>query len=86
MVVLQLTPSMHARDTAPSRLDRARYELQDLLARAEGAVGLVIFAEEAYGVTPLTDDARVIAEVVPTLDPRLMPGRAAPPRRRALVL
>ena len=75
VAVLQLTPSMAARDTAPNRLTRARYELQDMLAAVEGSVGLVIFAEEAYGVTPLTDDPRVIGEVVPTLDPALMPGR-----------
>lgn len=75
IAVLQLTPSMAARDTAPNRLDRARYELQDMLAAVEGSVGLVIFAEEAYAVTPLTDDPRVIGEVVPTLDPGLMPGR-----------
>lgn len=75
VAVLQLTSSMRARDIAPSRLDRARYELQDLLDQAEGTVGLVIFAEEAYSVTPLTDDPRVIQEIVPTLDPNLMPGR-----------
>jgi len=75
VAVLQLTPSMHAQDTAPSRLERARYELQDLLEQSEGTVGLVVFAEEAYGVTPLTDDPKVISEIVPTLDPSLMPGR-----------
>ena len=75
VAVLQLTPSMHASDIAPSRLERARYELQDLLEQSEGTVGLVIFAEEAYGVTPLTDDPKVISEIVPTLDTSLMPGR-----------
>ena len=65
VAVLQLTPSMHASDIAPSRLERARYELQDLLDQSEGTVGLVIFAEEAYGVTPLTDDPGVIGEIVP---------------------
>ena len=75
VAVLQLTPSMHAHDTAPTRLERARYELQDLLEQSEGTVGLVIFAEEAYGVTPLTDDPKVIGEIVPTLNTSLMPGR-----------
>lgn len=81
VAVLQLTPSMHASDIAPTRLERARYELQDLLDQSEGTVGLVIFAEEAYGVTPLTDDPRVIGEIVPTLDTRLMPGRGTRPDR-----
>ncbi len=81
VAVLQLTPSMHASDIAPTRLERARYELQDLLEQAEGTVGLVIFAEEAYGVTPLTDDPKVIGEIVPTLDTSLMPGRGTRPDR-----
>jgi Ca-activated chloride channel family protein len=66
---------MLARDVAPSRLARARFELLDLLDRVDGAVGLVIFSDEPYAVTPLTDDPRVIAELVPTLSPDLMPGR-----------
>lgn len=77
VAVLSLSPSMRERDVAPSRLERARFELQDLLSEAEGTVGLVIFSEEAYAVTPLTDDARVITETIPVLEPRLMPGRGA---------
>ena len=77
VAVLSLSPSMRQRDVAPSRLERARFELQDLLNEAEGTVGLVIFSEEAYAVTPLTDDARVITETIPVLEPRLMPGRGA---------
>jgi len=75
IAVLDLSESMLARDVAPSRLVRARFELLDLLDRVEGAVGLVIFSDEPYAVTPLTDDPRVIAELVPTLSPDLMPGR-----------
>ena len=77
VLALNLAPSMNARDVAPSRLVRARYELLDVLERVEGAVGLVIFAEEPYPVTPLTDDADVIASQVPLLEPSLMPGRGA---------
>ncbi len=75
VLVLELSPSMRATDVPPSRLARGRYELLDALARAEGGVGLVIFAQEPYPVTPLTDDPGVIAEQVPLLEPELMPGR-----------
>ena len=77
VLALNLAPSMNARDVAPTRLVRARYELLDVLERVEGAVGLVIFAEEPYPVTPLTDDPDVIASQVPLLEPSLMPGRGA---------
>jgi len=77
VLALNLAPSMNASDVAPTRLVRARYELLDVLNRVEGAVGLVIFAEEPYPVTPLTDDPSVIASQVPLLESRLMPGRGA---------
>mgnify|MGYP006966873402 CR=1 FL=1 len=65
----------YARDVAPTRLVPARYELLDVLERVEGAVGLVIFAEEPYPVTPLTDDPDVIASHGPLPEPSLTPGR-----------
>jgi len=74
-LVLDLSRSMRARDVIPDRITRARYELVDLLNRIDGAVGLVIYAEEPYAVTPLTDDPRVISSLVPTLETGLMPGR-----------
>jgi Ca-activated chloride channel family protein len=77
VLILSLAPSMTETDVQPSRLVRARYKLQDALEHVEGAVGLVIFAEEPYAVTPLTDDPKVIAEQVPLLEPSLMPGRRA---------
>ena len=75
VLALELSPSMDERDLAPSRLARARYALLDALERLDGGVGLVIFAEEPYAVTPITDDAKVIAEMVPVLTSDLMPGR-----------
>lgn len=74
-LVLDLSRSMRARDVTPDRITRARYEMLDLLDQIDGAVGLVIYAEEPYAVTPLTDDPRVIASMVPTLETGLMPGR-----------
>ncbi len=77
VAVMALTPSLLARDVAPSRLAQARFALRDLLEQAEGTVGLVVYAEEGYPITPLTDDPRVIAETLPVLEPGLMPGRGA---------
>jgi Ca-activated chloride channel family protein len=77
VLVLSLADSMHTRDVSSSRLVRARHKILDALDRVDGSVGLVIFAEEPYAVTPLTDDAKVIAQQVPLLEPSLMPGRGA---------
>ena len=57
VILLDLSASMYAQDIKPSRLTRARFELSDLLeARREGQTGLIVFAGDAFAVTPLTED------------------------------
>ena len=85
-VVLDLSYSMKSADLAPSRLDRARQKILDLLAhRAEGQTGLIAYAGDAHIVTPLTDDTATIANLLPALSPDMMPvpgSDAAAPRCR----
>jgi Ca-activated chloride channel family protein len=81
VLVLDLSYSMKSSDLAPSRLDRARQKLLDLLEhRREGQTGLIAFAGDAHIVTPLTDDTPTIANLLPALNPDMMPvpGSAAP--------
>ncbi len=74
VVVLDLSRSMAAPDLAPSRLERARYKVEDVLRRSqEGQVGLVVFAGDAFVVSPLTNDAKTITELLQALEPGLMP-------------
>ncbi|MDO8863058.1 VWA domain-containing protein [Haliea sp. E1-2-M8] len=74
VLVLDLSYSMKATDQPPSRLDRARQKLLDLLAtRREGQTGLVAYAGDAHVVTPLTDDTATIANLLPALNPDMMP-------------
>ena len=57
VAVLDVSRSMDAADESPSRLDRARRELEDLAGLLRGdAIGLVIFAAGAYARIPLTVD------------------------------
>lgn len=74
MVVFDLSPSMSDNDVAPDRVTRARYGLVDLLDAAHDAkVGLVAFADDAFTVTPLTDDIATIKALLPPLAPDIMP-------------
>lgn len=74
VLVLDLSYSMKSQDLAPTRLDRARQKLQDLLAdRKEGQTGLIAYAGDAHIVTPLTDDTPTIANLLPALSPDMMP-------------
>jgi Ca-activated chloride channel homolog len=74
VVVLDLSRSMSSSDLKPSRLEHARYKVEDVLRRSEeGQVGLVAFAGDAFVVAPLTQDARTITELLKALEPGLMP-------------
>ncbi|HBO11675.1 MAG TPA: hypothetical protein DD491_02705, partial [Halieaceae bacterium] len=81
VVILDLSYSLWAEDLAPSRIDQTRRKLLDLLERRqEGQTALVAYAGDAHVVTPLTDDAPTIANLLPALDPGMMPlpGADAP--------
>jgi Ca-activated chloride channel family protein len=74
MIVLAVSPSMSERDVAPSRLERGKQKIRDLLAARAGArTGLIAFAGSAHLVMPLTDDAAVIEPFLAVLTPELMP-------------
>ncbi|MFK7974547.1 MAG: VWA domain-containing protein [Halioglobus sp.] len=74
VILLDLSYSMKSGDLAPSRKDRARQKLLDLMAtRKEGQTGLIAFAGDAHIVTPLTDDTHTIANLLPALNPDMMP-------------
>ena len=75
VVVLDLSRSMLATDLKPSRLVRARYKVDDVLRRSkEGQTGLVVFAGDAFAVSPLTTDAATIEALLQPLHPDLMPA------------
>jgi Ca-activated chloride channel family protein len=74
VLILDLSYSMKSQDLPPSRLDRARQKLLDLLElRREGQTGLIAYAGDAHIVTPLTDDTPTIANLLPALYPDMMP-------------
>jgi Ca-activated chloride channel family protein len=76
VVMLDLSRSMNAQDLAPSRLERARYKIRDLLAaRQRGQTALVVYTDQAFIVTPLTDDVNTIVSQLEVMEPALMPSQ-----------
>jgi Ca-activated chloride channel family protein len=74
VIALDLSRSMLAEDLRPNRLTRVRYRLADLLASTEeGQVGMVSYAGDAYVVSPLTSDMNTIANLLPALQPDIIP-------------
>ncbi|WP_167631020.1 VWA domain-containing protein [Mariprofundus ferrooxydans] len=74
VIILDLSRSMDAGDLKPSRLQRAKQKVQDILhKRTEGETGLVVFAGSAFDVVPMTTDNKAILALLPSLDTSMMP-------------
>ncbi|MEN8109179.1 MAG: VWA domain-containing protein, partial [Pseudomonadota bacterium] len=78
VVVLDLSNSMLSPDLKPSRLVRARYKVADILDRnLDGQTGLVVFAGNAFAVTPLSSDTETVRALLSPLEPALMPSQGS---------
>jgi len=78
VIVLDLSRSMDAGDIKPSRLSRAHFKINDILKqRKEGQTALIVYAADAYAVSPLTDDAATISAQIPALDTNIMPAQGS---------
>jgi len=78
VILMDLSQSMDASDIKPSRMERAKLKLLDILkARKAGQTALIVYAADAFTVTPLSDDTNTIANLVPTLETALMPSQGS---------
>lgn len=70
---LDLSNSMLAEDIAPNRLEKAKKIIQESVQNLGGdRVGLIIFAADAYAISPLTNDYAAIETYVETAEPELI--------------
>ncbi len=73
LFLLDLSNSMLAEDTPPSRLSRARTFIRNLLGNlGDDRAGIVAFAGKAFLTVPLTNDFDYITEMSDALDPSAM--------------
>ena len=80
VILFDLSRSMQAADLKPTRFVRAQRKIEDLLRqRDEGQTALVVFAADAFTVTPLTDDRHTIEALLKSLDPEIMPVQGSNP-------
>lgn len=75
VVAVEVSDSMRANDAPPTRLDRARFKILDLIAQRTGArTALIAYSGSAHVVLPPTTDASVIKPFLESLDPLIMPS------------
>lgn len=78
VIALDLSRSMDAADIKPTRLIMARYKIADILKqRKDGQTALLVYAGDAFTVTPLTDDTETIDSQLSALNTDIMPSQGS---------
>ncbi|MBB1434443.1 VWA domain-containing protein [Pseudoalteromonas sp. SG43-6] len=78
VIVMDMSLSMYSTDIAPSRLVQARFKALDMIKLfKEGDTALVAYAGTAYTISPLTNDAATLENLIPSLSPDIMPDKGS---------
>lgn len=75
MIAIDLSQSMNAYDIAPTRLEKVKFELKNVVeAFNSDRIGLLIFSSEAFVQCPLTYDQNALNLFIETLNTGLVPS------------
>ena len=78
VIVMDMSLSMYSTDIAPSRIVQARFKALDMIELfKEGDTALVAYAGTAYTISPLTNDAATLENLIPSLSPDIMPDKGS---------
>jgi Ca-activated chloride channel homolog len=82
ILAIELAPTMLAGDIKPTRLERARYKLNDILESSRDMqTALIGYSGDAFVAAPLTDDVNTVRNLIDALDPGVMPVVGNAPER-----
>jgi Ca-activated chloride channel family protein len=74
VIAVEVSDSMRANDLQPTRLDRARFKILDLInARTGSRTALIAYRGSAHIVMPPSKDVDVLKPFLESLDPAIMP-------------
>lgn len=74
VILLDVSSSMQQADVQPSRLQRAKQKISDLLAlRPDKKAALVVYAGSAHTVLTLTADQEILNQYLAAITPAIMP-------------
>ncbi|MFT6989802.1 MAG: Ca-activated chloride channel family protein [Paraglaciecola sp.] len=82
VVVLDVSSSMQSKDVQPSRLERAKQKVTDLLNSRKGnKASLIVYAGSAHTVLPLTNDSDILQIYLQAIDSAIMPKQGKFPEK-----
>ncbi len=78
LIALNVSSKMNVKDFSPNRLQRAKFEIIDftkmLAEKGEFELGLMVFSDEPYMITPMSDDEKLIENIISQIDFTIMPS------------
>lgn len=75
LILLDLSRSMNAEDIRPSRLEKAKFEIQRVIDRLPGdRIGLIVFTGDAFVQSPVTQDHSALRMFLDIAGTRQMPN------------
>ena len=74
MIALNVSTDMEDKDISPSRLVRAKFKIKDLLANLQDVQsGLMVYSAEPFIISPFSDDANIIDNLLSAVNLDIMP-------------
>jgi Ca-activated chloride channel family protein len=87
-VCVDLSQSMNAFDVQPTRLEKVKFELKNIVeAFSSDRIGLIMFSNESYMQCPLTYDKNALSLFIQAMNTNLVPNSGTdfgPPLKMAL--
>lgn len=75
LFVLSMSGDMFKTDIKPSRIDRAKYIISDIVDEVlQGQFGLEVYSDEPFVISPITDDAKLIKNLTQQISLDIMPS------------
>jgi Ca-activated chloride channel family protein len=71
--LVDLSKSMDAEDEKPSRIERVKQEIRDIISNVTGVnTGVIAFASQAHIISPVTNDRSSVEYLIDSLDTELI--------------
>ncbi|WP_255518135.1 VWA domain-containing protein [Fulvivirga sp. M361] len=87
-LLVDLSQSMNANDVQPTRLEKVKFELKNIInSFSSDRIGVIIFSSESFMQSPLTYDQNALGLFIETLNTNLVPNAGTdfgPPLTMAL--
>ena len=73
---VDVSESMNAQDIKPSRLEKAKFEISQIISQLKGdRVGIIVFAGSSYFYLPLTSDYEATQLFLDAIDTKMIPNQ-----------